>query len=264
MGQQETPAAMLRILVHATALALGAALAAGPEATPQETVREELFVLELERGPALERAGPQPPEAVGVALLRRRVLDGQAQDEWELRFFEDGTRVAHVERWSSGRPTLVWREWRPGGGRTLKAEPGAAGVEVVEWGRKQGLRTSLPAAEAVLLPLQLLELARAGALASGRVQWFDPLARSVEVVEVLARAVPGGARESGGEPAPERRVTLLREDGTSAGEFAFRGAELHAFRWQAGDLSGRRIGREAYAEHLQRCAPAEPAELIAR
>jgi hypothetical protein len=45
-------------------------------------------------------------------------------------------------------------------------------------------------------------------------------------------------------------LALLREDGSSAGAFAFESGALASFAWQAGELRGRAVDAQEYAELL--------------
>lgn len=247
---------------------LGLALVAGGLAAAPEqgsrTLREETFVLELppqERDPRLR---PAPPEEVGVAVLRRSEVDGAVQCEWDVRFYGDDTRVLHVESWDRNSPRLVWREWRPGAGRSLIADGRPEGIELVEWGRHEGLRTRLESPDGVLFPIYVLELARQGDPGLGRLPWFDPLARAIErgTVSVGFGAEP--ALDTAGAEVLERQVELVRDDGTRAARWVFRGDELWEVEWASGGLVGRRIARPGYEERVGRCAAPGPADPVVR
>ncbi len=227
--------------------------AAEPAALPVAEAVEEWFVLEL---PTAELGQRRPSvEEVGLATLRRRSIEGVEQAEWDLRFFGDDTRVSHVERWVEGAPRLSWREWRPRSGRTLSAELGPAGLALVESGQRTALRTILSIPEGMLFPIALLERARAGVLASGRMRWFDPLARGIETVSVSIAFARETRPDSTGEHVLERRVGLQRDDGTLAAEWTFRGRELWCVHWQSGGLNARRVHAADWEARLARCGP---------
>lgn len=253
--------ALLRLVlaIVLTLLQQGAPAASAREAgSAHQTPGAEYFVLEL--APAPDAPRPALPTEVGLATWRRRVeADGQ-QCEWELRFRDDDTRVLQVERVRDGRRELVWREWRPGSGRTLLAsrDPASASIELVEWGRRQSLRLRFEAAGAALFPLELLELARRGELAAGPLTLFDPLSRSLSEVRA---AITVADRP---EPSAERTLALSRPDGTCAGTWRLRGEELLGFRWQDGGLEARRIDAEEHARRLAAMEPLEPGELVRR
>jgi len=204
-------------------------------------LREEHFVLEVDAPAAGERAASR--QRVGLAVLRRRNDAAGEQTELDLRFEREETRVLHVERWRIGAPRLVWREWRPGGGRTVVAEPLAEAdvVRVVEWGSTECARLDVTARGGALLPLYFLELARRGEISSGSFPRFDPLSNSVERVTTAVAFAP--CVEPG---VVVRRFTLLRDVGTSAGSFVFEGDALREFRWQDGGLAARAVTREEY------------------
>ena len=231
--------------------------AARPVAESDAESIEEWFVLEL---PAAELGQRRPGvEEVGLATLRRRSVEGVEQAEWDLRFFGDDTRVSHVERWVEGAPRLSWREWRPRSGRTLSAELGSTGLALVESGQRQTLRTNLATPEGLLLPIAALEQSRSGTLASGRLPWFDPLARRIETVSVSVAFARDAQPDSTGERVVERRVSLEREDGTLAAEWTFRGRELWGVRWQSGGLFARRVRAGDWDARVARCG--RPADL---
>ncbi len=231
--------------------------AARPVAESDAESIEEWFVLEL---PAAELGQRRPGvEEVGLATLRRRSVEGVEQAEWDLRFFGDDTRVSHVERWVEGAPRLSWREWRPRSGRTLSAELGSTGLALVESGQRQTLRTNLATPEGLLLPIAALEQSRSGTLASGRLPWFDPLARRIETVSVSVAFARDAQPDSTGERVVERRVSLEREDGTLAAEWTFRGRELWGARWQSGGLLARRVAAADWDARVARCG--RPADL---
>ena len=247
---------------------LGLALVAGAlAATPDQgsrTVREETFVLELPPEARAPGQRPAQPEEVGVAVLRRSELDGSVQCEWDVRFYGDDTRVNHVESWAEPAPSLVWREWRPGFGRSLLAKGAPDGVEVVEWGRRETLRTRLESAGGAHFPIEALELARRGELAPGRLAWFDPLARAIERGSMTVGFGAQPVLASDGGEVLERRFELLRDDGTRAALWVFRGDELWEVEWASGGLLGRRIGHPGYEERVGRCAVPGPADPVVR
>jgi hypothetical protein len=227
-------------------------------------LREELFLLELALPPDAAK-GPVPPLAVGVAALRRSLEREVEKAEWELRFFDADTRVHHVERWHAEGPRLVWREWRPGAGRTLVADVDPRGrFALVEWGREEGLRTRIDAPAGALLPLYLLELARRGELVEGAVPCFDPLSRSIERLEVELSFSHAASPADPTTQVLERRVTTRRPDGTSAGSYLFRGDELVEVRWQAGALIAKRIDKPEHEARVRAEDPSGAAALVAR
>jgi hypothetical protein len=119
-----------------------------------------------------------------------------------------------------------------------------AALDVVEWGRSQGVRTTLPAPGGAVLPLYLLELVRHGDIEEGSFPCVDPLARSIERVRL---ATTFGAHECDDEAFDvERTVELVADDGVATGVYTFRGDELVGWRWQHGGLSARRIPASDY------------------
>jgi hypothetical protein len=237
---------MLRTLPNC-AIALATLLV--PIRAPEDVAlaREEHFVLTLP-----DSEGGRGRE-VGLAALRCRAVEGAEQTEWDLRFFGEETRVSHVERWAGETSSLLWREWRPREGRTLRATFTDLGLEVHEWGGSERIRETLEAERGALLPLAALELARAGTLPVGRVALFDPLSRAVEDLSVEVRFGPSPLADSSGEGVLERVVRSTRDDGTAAAEWSFRGRELWSVRWQEGGLCAHRIRAEEWEARLPRC-----------
>jgi hypothetical protein len=254
-------------LVGFAALALrGAPAPQDPAPTGDQPVlveprlREEFFELTLEPQGG---ANPAPAGAtVGVLAWRHR-SEPVEQLEWEITLPRDEARVLHVEHLAAHGPQMIWRELRPGGGRTLTIEWGSESSELkaLEWGRGETVRHRIAAPDGGMLPLFVLELARRGELRDGEFCVFDPLSLSLEPLALATRYY---AVESGRElPVVEaanlsfelrRAFTLTRQDGSLAGEYIFRGDELASFRWQAGGLSGRRITRSEYRERIDRAA----------
>lgn len=257
-----------QVALAASSLALPLLNAAGPATSqsessapaalwgppPQTRLREECFVLELQaeqEGPAGAPATAPSPSgetaagaaSVGLARARRLLSSSGQQLELDVVFFDDSTRVLHVEHSAGGEAKLVWRELRPGSGRTLSAHwlDGSRSLEVREWAGRRSHQTEVQAPSGGILPLHLLELVRDGALEGGSVPVFDPLSRALEAVALRVII----------EPASSRRVELVREDGTLAGVWEFDGASLVAFQWQAGGLRARRIAPEEYARRLE-------------
>lgn len=203
---------------------------------------DEHFVLEL-RTPSSTARSTTAAKPVGVARWVRRASDGRVQLEFEARFFDENLRVHQVETFGPKGSELVWREWRPAQGRTLHVHVEGGLVRVVEWGGLEAQREHWSAPAELVFPLQLVELARSGA--APRV-WgergplrFDPLGRVCERVRVQAQAPDAG----GG-------LALVREDGSSAGVFRFEHGALAGFAWQAGELRGRAVDAQEYAQLL--------------
>jgi hypothetical protein len=247
----------------ALALVLGlasSAAAPAPAGEPGDTgdVRLEHFVLELHGAEA-----DAPVREVGLVCMRRRKIAGREdgmQLECECLFRRDAAEgdsehVLHVERLTNGGPRLVWREWGPGRARCLTADWAADGgaLHMVESCRGGMPRETLSAGEGAVMPLYLLELARNGGATAGKYRRLDPLSRALETIELrVSHRVDAGTEL--------RVVDWLRDDGSLAGHFEFRGNELVSFRWQEGDLVARRITAQQYAERTTRpSASAAPA-----
>lgn len=212
---------------------------------PPAGTRVEHFVLEA--APEGARA-----EAVGMARLvcgpdpEAGAPAGALRLEAELCFFAEETRVVHTERLREGgargpEVTLVWRELRPGGGRTLLLEGALGGaLKSCETARGELVRREHAGGADAFLWLSLLEAAREGGRLAGALRLFQPLAGVFEPLEArVSEAVP----DAGG--TPERALELLR-GGASAGRFVFRGRALDSFRLQAGGPLARAISREDY------------------
>jgi hypothetical protein len=101
-------------------------------------------------------------------------------------------------------------------------------------------RRELAVAGGALLPLSLVEHARAGLAIHGPFRVFDPLAGELELLTLAgeaARAEPASAQFA----AEERTLTLARADGSLAGRFRFVGHRLTEFAWHAGGLTARAV-----------------------
>ncbi len=203
------------------------------EPLPAGVDREEHFVLLLNT-PGSSAQRPSVLMPVGLARLRARGGE-RSQVEFEARLFEEDLRVQQVESVDARGMELVWREWRAGQGRTLRARAERGALEIVEWGRPEVLRVKLAAPEPLWLPLHLLEAGRARASIDSAL-YFDPLGRRTEVLK-LHRA--GGGAEPG-------RWRWSDSSGACAGEFRFEGESLAEFRWQAGVLSAKSIDAAEY------------------
>lgn len=228
----------------AAPIALGALEAAA--LAPPSATREEPFVLRIaERN----SAGGSVDRPVGVCVLRRRDEAGGTQLECELEFAREDARAMLIESSGAARREIVWREWRPGGGRTLHVTSDAAArrLELVDWGGPEAVRATLDSAQRVWTWLELAERARAGDLEPSRVALLDPLAREIVAVEVRVawRADAGDGR---GDPRLVRDVELVRDDGSSAGGFTFNGESCLALRWQKGPLRADRVTPDELAQ----------------
>lgn len=196
--------------------------------------REEHFVLLLD-SPGSSAQRTSVPKPVGLASWRARGGE-RSQVELEVRLFDEDLRVQHVETVDSSVSELVWREWRAGHGRTLRVRAEAGVLELVEWGRPEVLRVTLPTPDPVWLPLHLLEALRARAPIESAL-CFDPLGRCAERLSLREQS-----------DAPEsRRVRLSDALQACAGEFRFEGDVLAEFRWQAGALRAQAIAADEYA-----------------
>jgi len=212
---------------------------------PTDALREEYFVVE-QPATAAERATKgreESTDSVGLVCCRRLALDDGWQVEWDVRFPAEETRLLQIERHGSTGTSLVWREMRPGAGRTLTAEwsEEGDGLIVREWSGRQRREEELPARTGAILPLHLLELLREDTLADGRLLVFDPLSRSLDAVTLRTTLQDDATRSA----------ELVRDDGTLAGVWQLDGERLLSFQWQGGDLRARRISRDEYRERLE-------------
>jgi hypothetical protein len=197
--------------------------------------RTEFFLLEQRTASS---AAPAGARLIGTAVIRKRVdADGETL-ELEARFDELDTRVLHVESWSARGAKLVWREWRPGAGRTLVCERVAAGapLEVVEWSRTGRTPRRTLAGDAVWWPLQLIEMLRTRETLAASLQRFDPLSGALERV----------AFEPCSSAANAAGVRLVGEDGVDLGCVEFADGELARLTWQSSALAARRVERNVF------------------
>lgn len=196
---------------------------------------DEYFALELTSPADSARASPTR-RTVGVARWTRRAGPSTLL-EFEARFFDEQARVHHVERIDEGGSELVWREWRAGQGRTLRARLANGALELVEWGGLQVHRESSQAPRDLVFPLQAVELARARANCGERAfPRFDPLGRCVELT-TLTRTREGELE----------RAAFVDPEGVSVGTFAFEAGVLRWFQFQSGDLRARAVDVDEHA-----------------
>lgn len=228
----------------------------GPEA-PRPALRSEWFVL--------EEADAGGPRVSGVVRLVRRARPGATQLESDTTFAREdrangSVRVLAVEELTPDRASLSWRQIAAGSGRSLRAEwhAGGDGLDVTEWGNGPRWREELASDEGALLPHYLLELLRQGRMATGRVPCFDPLTRSIELLEV-ATWYEG---HSGATGSAVRTVELRRVDRTLFARYRFAGTRLTGFELQEGGPTARAVEEAEYEEH-RRALDAAPAAPVA-
>ncbi|MEW6073940.1 MAG: hypothetical protein AB1726_15270 [Planctomycetota bacterium] len=195
--------------------------------------RVEHFRLDLEGDPA---------DGAPMGVLRwvsgTWVEDGVPRGlrlETQTIFFAAGARVIHTEVLSRDERKLVYREVRPGGGRTLVLEwPAGGEPRVLETSGGRVQRHLVETARGMFLPLALVEEARRGAVLAGPLSVFSPLAAAAEPLVVDCRDVAGA------DPG-RRELTLSRAGGVFAGSFTFAGDSLARFQWQKGGVQARPI-----------------------
>jgi hypothetical protein len=265
-------------LAHLAGLAVGQGGFRSTEASEPASGRVEHFALELTASEADALVAPEvEAEGIGLAVLRQRREGPRTVLEWELRFEVPGevdTRVHHVEVHEGAETKLVWREYRPGAGRTLILLASGAELRTVEWGGRDGLREEVAQPEGGLFPLELLERARAARLSEGEVALFEPLDQRFERVELFTRVEAGAHPASFAPPAcgdqPERwaadsarlarTLAIHRRDGSLAGAYRFVGSDLVAFQWQAGAARGRRIPADEWRRRSERLDQADSSD----
>jgi hypothetical protein len=196
-----------------------------------------------------------PP--LGFASLHRTDSPEGTLLEWQISFPADGLNIFHAESCDQLGRRWGWRESRPRHSRSVTAEDKGTSVGVTEWGRPSVFRTALPTGDASTFPLELEERLRLGELNGGCFSLFDPMANSIESVRLELSTSPP-------EPVGDlRRADLIRDDGSLAGSWTFRGAELVSFAWQRGGLIAVRVDPENFAPHVARAslenAPSAPA-----
>jgi hypothetical protein len=221
-------------------------LALGPSAPQASSASRPLESglirsLEIESPPGtyVQHFRLDPGEGSGPPLgLARYVAgpDGQGtRVELELAWFEPELRLIQTERASAYGRLLVFREVRPGGGRTLflTGDPGRP-WSCHELGGPEPLRREFPVGGE--LPLLLLEAARRERVTGPLAPTFDPL-------------------RAGFEPARARLVQGTFELRTDDGGLRFAvdldGDRLVGWRWQAGSPVARPVSPETW-ESLRR------------
>lgn len=228
--------------------------------------------------PTLARSGGS--KTIGTVEWRRLALSAGYQIECEILFARAARdlpcqRVLHVEELCDKGARLVWREMGEGSGRSMLVEwmPGGLALRTVEWDKNETLREEIAAPDGAVMPLYLIEILRLGRATTGRYLVFDPLARALVELELLTSygdepaentlapvlaAVEPTVSAGTGESAEAGRITgsrlrtveLLRADGSLAGRYRFRAAELVAFQWQEGGPWARRVSAREYEAAL--------------
>ena len=236
-----------------------------PAAQTGADLRIDRYVIYTQR-PA--ENGGITTDVSGFVEMRRRETSNGPQLECDTRFLVGAPgldmlrtvqRVVHVECPSGRGPRCVWRELGPGTGRSVQAEWSEDGgsLEITEWSTAAKRKGTLVAAAGASMPLYLIELLRQGQLAAGHIVVFDPLALTLEPLEVRTFWLDGshrmGAKDEEhalqAEPREARTVELRRGDGTLAARYRFVGLDLVAFQWQEGSMYARRTD-EAEFESL--------------
>ncbi len=243
-----------------------------PKFAPRVDIRIERFVLESH---TTDEYGRARTTLEGFVEWRRRDDKDGPQLELDARFLHgpqaarDVQRVLEVECLTDHGPRCQWREVGPGTGRSVQAEWTSDGgaLDIVEWSAAGKKRGTLVASGGASMPLYLAELLREGRITAGRVTEFDPLARTLEPLQVrtvwlvgadplVAEAASTGALRTTDAPLvtetpkEERTVELLRPDGTLAARYRFAGLSLVGFQWQEGRLSARTVGAEEFERLL--------------
>ncbi len=210
--------------------------------------RIEYFRLDLDDAGA-EEDGPvgvarwiSGPDGIDGATAGRRL-------ELEVLFFDVDTRVIHTEHLRPEERKLVYREVRERGGRTVllewSPEDGPRSTEVVNGvARRREIGTD----QGVLLPLYLVEHARAGVPIEGPFAVFSPLAGDAEVLDIEMRKGAGAASALGAH----HELTLHRPGRLQAGRYVFEGERLVRFQWQEGGPVARPISVDDYHGWLRR------------
>ncbi|MDZ4773255.1 MAG: hypothetical protein SGI72_08995 [Planctomycetota bacterium] len=231
-------------------------------------LRVEHFVVYTKR---VETGRAPTVDVVGFVEMRRRDGRTGVQLECDSRFLVGslGTdarrsvqRVLHVESPTDRGPRCMWREIGPGTGRSVEAEWSRDGnsLEISEWSAGPKRTGTLIVSSGASMPLSLVELLRAGQLTSGSIVVFDPLALTLE--PLFVKTVWLDDSEAIGEDpdvdtaslAALRTVELVRQDGSLAGRYRFRGRSLVAFQWQEGATFARIVDAAQFESLLSQHA----------
>lgn len=234
----------------------------GGELPPAQTgsdLRVERFVLLTQKTSARNVV---TTEVAGLVEWRRRETGSGTQLECDTRFLVGATgengrrevqRVVHIECLTERGPRCVWRELGPGSGRSVQAEwsPDGGALDITEWSKGGKRRGSLIASGGATMPLYLAELLRHGSLTAGNVVEFDPLAGTLEPLEVRTVWLEESPRLDAESAAPKaarsrRTVELVRADGSLAGRYRFAGLDLVGFQWQDGPLFARAVDEDEF------------------
>jgi len=242
-----------------------------PGAQTGAGLRVEHFVIYTRR---TQSDGSAALDVSGFVALRRRETADGSQLERDTRFLvgdfgldarRSVQRVVQVECPAGRGPRCSWRELGSGTGRTVQADwtDDGSALEITEWSTAAKRRGTLVASAGASMPLYLLELLRNGRLVAGHVVAFDPLALTLEQLEVRTTWLDDNRRlgvgtvgddavatTADGAPPAARTVDLVRTDGTLAARYRFVGLELTAFQWQEGPVYARRMSEAEYESLL--------------
>jgi len=202
----------------------------------------------------LDRGKRSDEEPLGVArwMRSRGSGFGESRSEVEIYFFENGTRLSHVEQMLPGERLLVWREFRAQGGRSLHLRGAASsGFQLTDTSRGEVRRARIGGRRG-LLPLEIVEAVGRGRDYMGAFPVFQPLSGSFESLQLHTR----NGRDARGYRFRDLRVT--EEDGTVRASYRFRRGEVHEFGWRDDGPRARRITPEEHGRWVRRLGPREP------
>ena len=155
--------------------------------------------------------------------------------ELDLQMLAEETTVVHTEQTNALRRRLVFREVRERGGRTLFLEDTSGrGFTGYELGGPEVVRRELSEG---LLPLSLIEAARAGCAPPEEAVVLDPLGACVEPLRIVVRAEGVG-----------RTLEARRGDGSLRWRVNVNGELLGEWRFQERGPVARPISPEEYTE----------------
>lgn len=209
--------------------------------TPKATISvSETYLLQHEPAPAGSAEGTTADIKVAaraVISLRRIETDGKILFEREVVFADSGVRVLHTEVIVGEQRRLVWREFRPEGAHTWRAEWGGEGRDHTTgygWHRPVHgiLQESLEARAPEMGPLELLYRMRRGELKDGQ---------SVALVEPTAARTTDVWVHRDAQGSRALRVDQTLAVGFDWGELAIPESPEHSLRFHGGGLIARPI-----------------------
>ena len=209
----------------------------------------QVLYFRLDRGAWNEDKRGESPLGVARWMRSRGEGFGESRSELEVYFFEDRTRLSHVEQILPGERLLVWREFRAQGGRSLHLKGASStGFQLTDTS-KGGTRRASVGGERGLLPLELVEAVGRGQVYMGSFPIFQPLSGAFESLQLRTKK---GLDENGYRI---RDLFVTEQNGTVRASYRFRRGEVFEFGWREDGPRARRITPEEHGRWVRTLGP---------